>query len=172
MDAGAAALVLGALVVGATVIGFVVQRVNGRLKRTVPNRAAPASGPAAASTSGTASDPATASVSAESSTREADLTLLPVGTDPGRRATLLLFSTEFCAKCPATKRMLDQLASQEPGVAVVEVDLTSRPDLARDYDVRQTPTVLVLDGTGARVARIGGPPRRAELEAQLLELSG
>ncbi|WP_424464218.1 thioredoxin family protein [Pseudoclavibacter helvolus] len=168
MDAGVAALVLGALVVGATVIGFVVQRVNGRLKRTVPNRAAPAS----ASTPGTASDPATASVSAESSTSEADLTLLPVGTDPGRRATLLLFSTEFCAKCPATRRMLDQLASQEPGVAVVEVDLTSRPDLARDHDVRQTPTVLVLDGTGARVARIGGPPRRAELEAQLLELSG
>ncbi|MGO2751164.1 MAG: thioredoxin family protein [Pseudoclavibacter sp.] len=142
MDASVAALVIGALVAVATVIGVVVQRANGRLKRA-PETAAGTS----------------------------DLGLLAEGAQPGGQATLVLFSTEFCAKCPATKRMLDQLAAQTPGVVVAEVDLTDRQDLARSYDIRQTPTVLVLDESGRRVARIGGPPRRAELEAQLLHLS-
>ncbi|MFC5122665.1 thioredoxin family protein [Pseudoclavibacter helvolus] len=67
--------------------------------------------------------------------------------------------------------MLDQLAAQTPGVVVAEVDLTHRQDLARSHDIRQTPTVLVLGESGTRVARIGGPPRRSDLEDQLLQLS-
>ncbi|WP_282859977.1 thioredoxin family protein [Pseudoclavibacter helvolus] len=150
MDASVAALVLGALVVVATVIGLVLQRANGRLKR--------------------ASDPA-AGTSEAPTANASDLDLLAEDAEPGSRATLILFSTEFCAKCPATKRMLDQLAAQTPGVVVAEVDLTHRQDLARSHDIRQTPTVLVLGESGTRVARIGGPPRRSDLEDQLLQLS-
>ena len=145
MDASLAVMVLVGLVVFASVIGVVLQRTNGRLK--------------------TSRDQAGAAAGA------ADLHLLGAGVEPGDSATVILFSTEFCARCPATKRMLDQLAATAPGVVVAEVDLTDRQDLARRYDVRQTPTVLVLDADGKRVARIGGPPRRAELEAQLLQLS-
>ncbi|PPF40391.1 thioredoxin family protein [Pseudoclavibacter sp. AY1H1] len=145
MDASLAVMVLVGLVVVASVIGVVLQRTNGRLK--------------------TSRAPGGAAAGA------ADLHLLGAGVEPGDSATIILFSTEFCARCPATKRMLDQLASTAPGVVVAEVDLTDRQDLARSYDVRQTPTVLVLDADGKRVARIGGPPRRAELEAQLLQLS-
>ncbi|VXC28119.1 thioredoxin family protein [Pseudoclavibacter sp. 8L] len=145
MDASLAVMVLVGLVVFASVIGVVLQRTNGRLK--------------------TSRAPAGAAAGA------ADLHLLGAGVEPGDSATVILFSTEFCARCPATKRMLDQLAATAPGVVVAEVDLTDRQDLARSYDVRQTPTVLVLDADGKRVARIGGPPRRAELEAQLLQLS-
>lgn len=90
----------------------------------------------------------------------------------GERATLLQFSTEFCALCPATARVLDASARSEPGVAHVEVDLTARPDLAHRFSVLQTPTTLVLDGTGTVRARIGGAARPADVRATLDRVLG
>lgn len=90
----------------------------------------------------------------------------------GERATLLQFSTEVCARCPATRRLLADVAASRPGVRHVDVDLTHRPDLARRFRVLQTPTVLVLDGAGAPHARIGGPPPRATVIAELDRIGG
>ncbi|WP_344757095.1 thioredoxin family protein [Gryllotalpicola koreensis] len=95
-----------------------------------------------------------------------------VGTDApfGERATLLQFSTEFCAYCPATRRVLGGLADHNDGVEHVDVDLTNSPELAQRFRVLQTPTTLLLDGRGAVRARIGGAPKRAELEASLADI--
>lgn len=90
----------------------------------------------------------------------------------GERATLLQFTTEFCALCPATARVLDATARSEPGVAHVEVDLTARPDLAHRFAVLQTPTTLVLDGAGSIRARIGGAARPADVRATLDRILG
>ncbi|MBB2966879.1 TlpA family protein disulfide reductase [Leifsonia aquatica] len=90
----------------------------------------------------------------------------------GERATLLQFTTEFCALCPATARVLDATARSEPGVAHVEVDLTTRPDLAHRFAVLQTPTTLVLDGAGSIRARIGGAARPADVRATLDRILG
>jgi len=88
----------------------------------------------------------------------------------GEKATLLQFSTEFCAYCPATRRLLGGLADRTEGVEHVDVDLTHSPELAQRFNVLQTPTTLLLDGRGAVRARIGGAPRPAELEASLAEI--
>ncbi|AYG04531.1 TlpA family protein disulfide reductase [Gryllotalpicola protaetiae] len=88
----------------------------------------------------------------------------------GEKATLLQFSTEFCAYCPATRRVLGGLADANDGVAHVDVDLTHSPELAQRFRVLQTPTTLLLDGDGAVRARIGGAPKRAELEASLARI--
>ncbi|WP_258369083.1 thioredoxin family protein [Curtobacterium sp. MCPF17_046] len=91
----------------------------------------------------------------------------------GTAATLLQFSTPTCARCPATARQLDAVAasrSTAPGpdrVRRLEIDLAERPDLARRFDVMQTPTVLLVDGTHTVRARFGGPPRQPELVAAL-----
>ncbi len=77
----------------------------------------------------------------------------------GSFATLVQFSSEFCAKCPATRDLLTSTASAHPGVAHVDVDITHRPDIANSFNIMQTPTTLVLDETGAIAARIGGAPR-------------
>jgi thiol-disulfide isomerase/thioredoxin len=97
------------------------------------------------------------------------VTATDVGTDApfGEKATLLQFSTEFCAYCPATRRVLGGLAEQNAGVEHVDVDLTHSPELAQRFRVLQTPTTLLLDGDGAVRARIGGAPKPAELEATL-----
>ncbi|TFB56047.1 TlpA family protein disulfide reductase [Cryobacterium tagatosivorans] len=90
----------------------------------------------------------------------------------GRDATLLLFSTELCARCPGTSRLLAGVAGSRPGVAHLNVDLTHRADLANRYGVMQTPTTLILDGTGRVRARIGGVPHRAGIARHLDDLTG
>ncbi|MFO7690919.1 MAG: thioredoxin family protein [Cryobacterium sp.] len=90
----------------------------------------------------------------------------------GSAATLVQFSTEFCARCPATRRLLGALAQSHPGVSHIDVDLTHRPDLARRFQVMQTPTTLVLDRDGRVRARIGGAPKRADVAEHLARLTG
>ncbi|WP_144714268.1 thioredoxin family protein [Curtobacterium pusillum] len=85
----------------------------------------------------------------------------------GTAATLVQFSTPTCARCPATRRQLDAVASATPGVTRLEIDLAERPELARRFAVMQTPTVLLLDRDRTVRTRFGGPPRPADLTAAL-----
>jgi thiol-disulfide isomerase/thioredoxin len=83
------------------------------------------------------------------------------------RATLLQFSTEVCAPCVPTRRVLGQIAASTDGVSHVDLDLTHRPDIAAQFNVLQTPTTLILDRAGVIRARIGGAPRQADVRAAL-----
>lgn len=88
----------------------------------------------------------------------------------GERATLLQFSTEFCARCPQTRTLLVGIADAADGVNAIEIDLGARPELARRFRVMQTPTVLLLDAAGVVRARIGGAPDRRTITEQLAPL--
>jgi thiol-disulfide isomerase/thioredoxin len=90
----------------------------------------------------------------------------------GARATLLQFSTEVCSPCRATHRLLDALARDREGVTHLDIDLTHRPELARRFNILQTPTTFLLDSSGTVLARIGGAPRSGELIARLENLNG
>lgn len=90
----------------------------------------------------------------------------------GSAATLVQFSTEYCAKCPGTRRLLHELAGVESGVRVVEIDLTHRPDLADRFSVLQTPTILLLDRAGTVQSRFAGTAQRAILSAELRSVLG
>jgi len=90
----------------------------------------------------------------------------------GDRATLLQFSTEFCAPCRSTARVLGAAADEVDGVRHVDVDLTHRPDLASRFGVLQTPTTLVLDAAGAVRARIGGAARPDDVRTTLDRILG
>jgi thiol-disulfide isomerase/thioredoxin len=85
----------------------------------------------------------------------------------GERATLVQFSSAFCAPCRATRRVLDEVADMVPGVRHLEIDAEARLELVRRLNVRKTPTVLVLDAGGAIVRRASGQPRRADVIAAL-----
>jgi len=93
---------------------------------------------------------------------------LDVAAELGATATLLQFSSEVCAPCVSTHRVLDGVAAESAGVAHVEVDITAHPELVSRFNILQTPTTLVLDNRGVVRARIGGAARpdtvRAELE--------
>lgn len=85
----------------------------------------------------------------------------------GERATLLQFSSAFCAPCRATRRVLADVAGTVPGVSHVEVDAEDNLDLVRALGVMRTPTTLVLDARGHEVTRATGAPRPAQVLAAL-----
>jgi thiol-disulfide isomerase/thioredoxin len=90
-----------------------------------------------------------------------------IGVELGERATLVQFSSAFCAPCRATKLVLDEVSGMVDGVTHVEVDAESHLELVRRLDVRRTPTVLVLDAEGLVRVRAAGAPRKADVIAAL-----
>jgi len=90
-----------------------------------------------------------------------------LGEPLGDRATLVQFSTAFCAPCRATRRTLDEVAGMLEGVTHVEIDAEAHLELVRRLKVLRTPTVLVLDSSGHVVQRASGAPRKADVIAAL-----
>ncbi|RNM14810.1 TlpA family protein disulfide reductase [Nocardioides pocheonensis] len=106
----------------------------------------------------------------------ADVTSVLAGTpwseQLGERATFLQFSSAFCAPCRATRRILEDVVAETPGVAHVEVDAEHHLELVRRLGVLRTPTTLVLDGAGVEVTRAAGAPTKAQVQAAIAALTG
>ena len=137
-------IALAAALVAASALGLVLRRRAGRFRaaRVSPVPDGPAPG----------ADVLT----------EADL-----GGPLGRQATLVQFSTAFCAPCRPTRQILTQVAGMVDGVAHVEIDAAARLDLVRRLRISSTPTVLVLGPDGAVAKRAVGLPRKADVIAAL-----
>jgi len=133
----------------ATATGLLYRARNGAMR---PARPA-AGGPAAAAPAGPG------------------LTTADLGAPLGARATLVQFSTSFCAPCRATRQVLADVAAMTDGIAHVEIDAESHLDLVRRLDVRRTPTVLVLGPDGRIARRASGQPRKADVIAALGEVT-
>jgi thiol-disulfide isomerase/thioredoxin len=147
-------VILVVVLLAATAFGLYRRSTDGRLTGSLPIRGV--------------DDPDDAPATA--STLEGDrLTPAEIGVALGERATLVQFSSAFCAPCRATRTLLDSVADSVEGVAYVEIDAESHLDLVRRHSVMRTPTVLVLDHGGRVVRRAVGLPRKPEVLAALGE---
>jgi thiol-disulfide isomerase/thioredoxin len=148
MDVTGGLIALAAALAVASALGLVLRRRAGRFRagraRPGPSRALGGAVPLA--------DVLT----------EADL-----GDPLGEQATLVQFSTPFCAPCRPTRQILGQVAGMVDGVSHVEVDAAERLDLVRRLRINSTPTVLVLGPDGAVAKRAVGVPRQADVIAAL-----
>ena len=90
----------------------------------------------------------------------------------GERATLLQFSSAFCAPCRATRQVLGSVAEVTPGVAHIEVDAEQHLDVVRRLGILRTPTTIVLDPAGREVTRAAGAPTRTQVLFTLAALPG
>ena len=95
--------------------------------------------------------------------------LADLGVGPAR-ATLLQFSSAFCAPCRAVRRVSGEVAALLPGVRHVEVDAESHLAAVRALGIWRTPTLLVLDADGRVAKRATGVPGKAQLIAALGDL--
>ncbi len=93
-----------------------------------------------------------------------------VGAALGERATLLQFSSAFCAPCRATRRVLDEVTGLVDGVAHVEVDAEHHLDATRAFGILRTPTTVVLDADGREVTRASGAPTRDQVLTALAQV--
>ena len=171
-------LVCAAVLAAATAFGFAWRARNGRMREAPAAATEPAGATSAAHLAGSAAvavpaGPATIARSAGNGlapqppgTEAAQLvTAEDVGMPLGERATLLQFSTAFCAPCRATRQLLAEVAGGIEGVAHIEIDAESRLDLVRKLGVLRTPTVFVLDPGGGITRRASGQPRKADVIA-------
>jgi thiol-disulfide isomerase/thioredoxin len=99
--------------------------------------------------------------------RQSVLDGTPWAADLGERATMLQFSSAFCAPCRATRRILDDVSSSLPGVVHLEVDAEHHLDVVRRLGIMRTPTTLVLDEHGHEVTRATGAPTKQQVMAAL-----
>ena len=97
------------------------------------------------------------------SSRDDVLSAADLGAPLGAQATLVQFSTEVCAYCGPTRKLLTEVARERDGISFVEIDAAERMDLTRRLHVLSTPTVLVLDALGGIASRASGPPRKVDL---------
>jgi thiol-disulfide isomerase/thioredoxin len=97
---------------------------------------------------------------------EADL-----GAPLGERATLVQFSTAFCAPCRSARQVLGRVAETVGGVEHVEIDATARMDLVRQFKITSTPTVLILGPKGTVARRATGVPQAGAVIAALGEVA-
>jgi thioredoxin-like negative regulator of GroEL len=142
-------IVLVVVLAAASAAGLGMRRRNGRFRALRSGQETVLAG------AGRASD---ASNVGGSVLTEADL-----GAALGERATLVQFSTEFCAYCGPTRELLAEVARSRDGVALVEIDAARRMDLARRLNVFSTPTVFVLAADGSIARRAAGQPRKADV---------
>jgi thiol-disulfide isomerase/thioredoxin len=158
-------IALAAALAVATAAGLAWRRANGRMRAV---RGAAGTGGSRAVTSRGA-DPAQRPHEPASG-RAPVLTSAELGLPLGERATLVQFSTAFCAPCRATRRILDEVAGMTDGVAHVEIDAESHLDLVRRLGIHRTPTVLVVGPDGRIAGRASGQPRKADVIAALGDL--
>ena len=85
----------------------------------------------------------------------------------GQRMTFLQFSTEFCSQCVQTARVYKELEEHSEGILHIEVDITNRLDLAKEFNILQTPTTLVLDAGGRVTSRIGGATKAQTIKDEI-----
>jgi thiol-disulfide isomerase/thioredoxin len=150
-------LALAAALAVAVAVGLAWQRTNGRIRGVRGSTPPGTQQEQTAGGAGAATGPV--------------LTSVELGLPLGQRATLVQFSTAFCAPCRATRRILAEVAGMVDGVEHVEIDAESHLDLVRRLDIRRTPTVLVVGPDGRIAKRASGQPRKADVIAAVGDLS-
>lgn len=95
--------------------------------------------------------------------RRPRLTEAELGEPLGAEATVIEFSSSFCAPCRAAERVITETIDGLDGVRSVTVDVEQHPDLAREHGVLRTPTVLIADAHGRVTNRTAGVPTRESL---------
>jgi thiol-disulfide isomerase/thioredoxin len=172
------AVLIGAVAV-AVVVGIAWQLTNGRMRSPRASREGRARTGASVPLSQLVLQGAGLEGAGQAEAVEADAVVAPqvaqdgilttgqLGQALGERATLVQFSSAFCAPCRATRRILADVAGMTQGVTHIEIDAESRLDLVRQLNVLRTPTVLVLAGDGRIVRRASGQPRKPDVIAAI-----
>ena len=94
-----------------------------------------------------------------------------LGEDLGSRATMVQFSSAFCAPCKATHALLSQMVIPMDDVKHIHIDAESHLELVRQLDIRSTPTTIFLNREGIEVGRAAGTPKRDQVVAALAAIA-
>lgn len=72
--------------------------------------------------------------------------------------SILKFSAVWCTNCTTLSKVLHSIPLGS--TTLVEVDIDQEPDMAKAYNIRMLPTVVLLDETGEEIKRFSGVKNR------------
>ncbi|KAA0109212.1 thioredoxin family protein [Mycolicibacterium sp. P1-5] len=81
--------------------------------------------------------------------------------------TVVHFSAVWCGPCAGVRRVVNQVCTDLPDVAHVEIDLDANPSAARKLSVLSLPTTFIFDAEGRQRYRTAGVPKAADLRSAL-----
>ena len=84
--------------------------------------------------------------------------------------TVVHFSAVWCGPCAAVRRVVNEVCTDLPAVAHVEIDIDANPAAAHRLSVLSLPTTFIFDGDGRQRYRAAGVPRAADLRSALAPL--
>ncbi len=90
---------------------------------------------------------------------------------PADRITVVQFTGEFCGVCPQARTLVERVLVDHPDVGHVELDVAEHLAAVRTFDIRRTPTLIIVDRLGRPVHRASGMPREHELRKAFAELA-
>jgi thiol-disulfide isomerase/thioredoxin len=85
----------------------------------------------------------------------------------GTGPTIVHFSAVWCGPCAGVRRVVDQVCTELPEVAHVEIDMDANPAAARRLSVLSLPTTFIFDADGRQRYRAPGVPKAADLRSAL-----
>lgn len=81
--------------------------------------------------------------------------------------TILHFSAPWCGPCAGVRRVVDEVCTELPAVAHVEIDMDVNPEAAQKLSVLSLPTTFVFGADGRQRYRTSGVPTAADLRSAL-----
>jgi thiol-disulfide isomerase/thioredoxin len=85
----------------------------------------------------------------------------------GTGPTVVHFSAVWCGPCAGVRRVVNQVCTELPEVAHVEIDMDANPAAARRLSVLSLPTTFIFDAEGRQRYRAPGVPKAADLRSAL-----
>ena len=85
----------------------------------------------------------------------------------GTGPTVVHFSAVWCGPCAGVRRVVNQVCTELPEVAHVEIDMDANPAAARRLSVLSLPTTFIFDGDGRQRYRAPGVPKATDLRSAL-----
>lgn len=68
--------------------------------------------------------------------------------------SIIKFSATWCKNCPTLSKVLYSIPLGF--TTLVEVDIDQEPDMAKAYNIRMLPTLVLLNSTGEEIKRCSG----------------
>lgn len=75
---------------------------------------------------------------------------------------ILYFTGTWCQPCKTFRPIMESLKSQLP---ITFVDVDASPQTATQYNVKNIPTTILIDGNGNEMGRLVGPKPESEIRA-------
>jgi thioredoxin 1 len=75
---------------------------------------------------------------------------------------LLKFYATWCGPCKSLSMVMENMTTAMP-MPVEDIDIDANNDIARKYNVRSVPTMVVVDDTGTEIKRAVGMMNEKQL---------